>query len=439
MLFLELADESLCDCFLRSSSRPAYSKRLLSGSPVTMVFSGDSTTAGGEFETYIPIMARDNGIRGISVYNRGYSGQTLQWWLANRMGVDLNETPGYGAAHALFHRWGINDPASGRTLAQIADDLWTGLRIIRQNRPVSQLTIFLCMPNASVLDPQRTEAWFEGLYRIYRNAARKFQCVFVDVYGYMRDNRTTSDWADSIDNGDGDIGHIHPDSFGRAQIRNLYADVLFPRGLVSTIGVNRFWNVSGAEVSYTQPLVTSPPSFFPYGETNGRPSGAGWPIDGKLTTSRQVDGTVHQQITSYYEPYMVKYERTNTATGPSLNREADWTGWVNTVGPAPTVNIEYANGWTTFFADYGPARCTKDASGRVLIEGVIANGLIAPNTLIGILPVGFRPSKRHIYSQPTDVGGRATIQVFENGQIWGTNGLNASWTSLDGIMFTAAF
>lgn len=415
----------------------SYFAKIIAKDPIKIVFSGDSTTQGADFENTIPHLMWDNGIRNISIYNRGFSGETLLWWQENRMGVDINDPDTYGIPDLLCHRWGINDPADGRSLADMEETLWSSLETIRGVSDHTELPILICTPNAAVLDPERNEAWNEGLYGIYREAARYYKCAFMDIYGYLRDMRVDG-WSNSND-------HIHPNEAGRATILNLYADALIPRGLASVASGNSLWNLSGSEPGYVNTNAAAPPSDYKEGMTWSRaqdPSN-NWPIDGKLQTLIGRDGLGSQTLTSWFEPYMIEWKRAPTQSGVNGDHYTDWTEWVQTIGKIPRAALTYGPNWSRFDPVgqlYDAVTVFKNANGLVFLNGMVTLAVAqTANMIIAYAPAGFRPSKRKMYSVATDAGGQCNVQVYPNGEIRLYGGTYVGFLSLDGIFYEAAF
>lgn len=102
------------------------------------------------------------------------------------------------------------------------------------------------------------------------------------------------------------------------------------------------------------------------------------------------------------------------------------------------------NLWVDFGGSWAKAGWTKDAQGVVHLKGLIMDGIVAVNTLIFTLPVGFRPKENTICSVPTYDGISLThgrVDVMLNGNVNAgnqDNNLRTTWVSLDGISFIAA-
>lgn len=103
-------------------------------------------------------------------------------------------------------------------------------------------------------------------------------------------------------------------------------------------------------------------------------------------------------------------------------------------------SLTLLNGWLNFSSTSEPwqrAGFYKDLSGVVHLTGLIKDGTTANGTVLGTLPVGYRPAKQEVFTVTTS-SGTARIDVYPNGQIIGARDLNATFTSLSGPSFKAA-
>jgi len=106
------------------------------------------------------------------------------------------------------------------------------------------------------------------------------------------------------------------------------------------------------------------------------------------------------------------------------NNSTSWTG------------ISYGSGWT----DYEPATFTvggyyKDITGIVYLRGVVKR-VSGSGTIIGTLPVGFRPL-RTVGGGAYGDAGLANVQVAANGQITLISGSTGGFIYLDRFFFFA--
>jgi type II secretory pathway pseudopilin PulG len=105
-------------------------------------------------------------------------------------------------------------------------------------------------------------------------------------------------------------------------------------------------------------------------------------------------------------------------------------------------DITLPSGWsnyTTSGSGYNTAQFTKTSACRVFLKGLIKNtsltGAVPSGTIIGNLPVGFRPTGRLVFQVATSPNSAARIDVAANGDIAIMSG-NYAWISLDTISFT---
>jgi hypothetical protein len=309
-------------------------KRLIAGSAVKIVFTGDSTTAGDSATTpyriweLVPEFAQRRGLSLVTGENRGQSGKTAAEWVSTYLAGDLALSP-----NVLVVRWGINDPYFGRTAVQAIDSIRSGLATIRATYGVDDMTVVLMSPNSTNDEPNdRDPRYYEELVRGLRTAARDYQCVFLDTYATLRDSFNAADW---MDDPFGDGRHIHPNNVMNAWISTLISDVLFPVGLTTQIGLNQNVNVTGAEETKTP---TDAITTYPYGMSQYRAfdSPLTWPFDGVAVTFKGADGTALQ----FNYPYQgtANYGAMRFYKTGSVNA---WTSWrtfgdMNVSGTAAT-------------------------------------------------------------------------------------------------------
>jgi hypothetical protein len=97
---------------------------------------------------------------------------------------------------------------------------------------------------------------------------------------------------------------------------------------------------------------------------------------------------------------------------------------------------QFLNGWENYANSYQSASYRKGPDNRVYLSGLIKGGTTGGTTPAFILPVGYRPTARHIF--PT-IGNSPTlgrIDVSEHGEIF-IYYASTSWVTLDGISFEA--
>jgi len=92
------------------------------------------------------------------------------------------------------------------------------------------------------------------------------------------------------------------------------------------------------------------------------------------------------------------------------------------------------NKWVRYSEGYSAFGYMKDSSGVVHLKGLVKNGDVTKP--IFVLPEGFRPAERQIYSVFSH-SNPARLDVSAGGEIIGGTGAAAPWISLSGITFKA--
>ena len=110
-------------------------------------------------------------------------------------------------------------------------------------------------------------------------------------------------------------------------------------------------------------------------------------------------------------------------------------GLAEAEGPLTWAALTLQNSWVNYDgANYANAQYAKDAKGLVHLRGVIKDGTTAAFTLLATLPVGFRPTKRHVFVSASS-GGVAVLDVLANGQILYASGGGSGYLTMCGITF----
>lgn len=94
------------------------------------------------------------------------------------------------------------------------------------------------------------------------------------------------------------------------------------------------------------------------------------------------------------------------------------------------------NGWTDYGSGYEVASYWKDTCGVVHFSGLIDSGTATANTVLFVLPVGYRPraSEKFIV---VSFNALCVIDVYADGNVTIRAGANSDWLSLSGIQFRA--
>lgn len=388
-----------------------HNKLVTQGAPPKALFSGDSTTAGGDVSVgyrmheLMEDYARAKGLNtpyGLNFINRGFAGWNTEMWRSYELNNDIAMNP-----DLYVIRWGINDPGyyqadftSGppldagqaapgrRTANDFLNSLRAGLGTIRASKSVAQLSIVLMTPNSTSDTPNgRDELWYEQIIPGIKQAARDYQCVFVDTYGYLRDSRPAAGvWMDNPMPGGGRA--IHPGNLMNTWIAGLLGSVVFPDGLQAKEGANNVTVIGGAEDIGDPNRL---PSTYKRGITMSRSNAAGFPFDGLLYTIRSHDEIVIQHCYPYKS---ADKEASAYRIGRAIPLGADgatWGAWqyhgnrFGSATPSTGFTMPTVGGW----------RAAKSGTVTV-VEGYInktTTSIIAANTELAILPAGFSPQR----------------------------------------------
>jgi len=201
--------------------------KIAARSAIRVLFSGDSTTSGQlsdtpSFSDRVPNIFLDlciaNGLTNIAVLNYGQSGKKCEQWATTYVGPEIAAAP-----DVWVWRWGLNDTNTSISPSQFSTNMRAGLAEIRATYPLSSgVSIVVMTPNArgSGLDP-----YFESYNDVIREAARDYQCCFIDTRSLLRDAVHGSNlWMDSIS--------LHPRVTFNQQLASAIFDTMIPRALV---------------------------------------------------------------------------------------------------------------------------------------------------------------------------------------------------------------
>lgn len=268
-----------------------HNKRIDSGitASLRVLWSGDSTTEGiGLPEDYklhnlFSSISESRGVNNVTSINVGHSGETTVQWKDDHVQDDIDQDP-----DLYIVRWGIND-ASG-DLNTFKNALRSGLALIRSQKSQSELSILLMSPNSVSDTPNgRDEKWFEQVKKVYADAARDYQCAYIDTYDLWLDSRNGAAGL-YMDNPYGDGRAIHPGYIFNTWIVSKVFDFVFPSSTLDKIRKNKVINESSTN---RIPLHTDLPSTYDNGLTISRVLAEGtgpWPEDGSAFTIFNADG-----------------------------------------------------------------------------------------------------------------------------------------------------
>ncbi|MDD9148165.1 SGNH/GDSL hydrolase family protein [Sporolactobacillus sp. CQH2019] len=412
-----------------------------------VIFSGDSTTAGDStsssafhIDQLIKNLSLQNGLLMTNVINAGHSGKDTEHWNQTYVAQDLAQTP-----DLYIPRWGINDPYYAHTdnsalpdqssvnpsidvLRRTPEDfnisLRAGLQQIRNQRDYTQLTIILMAPNATYDVPNGRDAkWYEAIIPYIKQAARDYQCVFINTYQYLYDAQNA---ADNMDNPYGDGRHIHPNDVRNLWIANLIFDVIFPKSIRDMYGLSQI----KSSLSTIDGILTGnePPSFFPFGLSFYRVSGSGALYNGGLMTLKSADNVVYQLNVGYHTDNEIASRLRNGGYGSDT-----WGVWSsNSIINRPALQ----NSWQDYSAGVSQAEYYISRDNQVHFQGLIKPGTTTAGTILFNIPAGFRPYIDRWFLVDSN-GGTCRVTVSPGGNVVLQSGTPTTYLSLDQISYLA--
>lgn len=97
-------------------------------------------------------------------------------------------------------------------------------------------------------------------------------------------------------------------------------------------------------------------------------------------------------------------------------------------------NLPLQNGWQ-HHQQYNNVQYSKSFDGVVYLRGSANKGKTANETIIGTLPVGFRPTQTLFVSALNNSYTVATLGIYSNGNIVVKSNVDATWLNFDNISF----
>lgn len=361
---------------------------------LTAVCSGDSTTAGDNAAGHNPsfVMDKLTPEYGVSVNyaERGHSGSSTLGWNNSHVTNDINDYPNMDI---YIMRWGINDGGRGSTrLTDFKTALRSGLQKLRNFKGVDDLVIVLQTPNSTSdflstrsYDKNRDERWYEEMIPIIRQAARDFQCVFVDTYAMFRDSNGAGIWLDDpYKDGRG----VHPDKAFNYKIMKPVADVLFSHLKNAVHAKNNLINVFEEErvVNANEPIDVYSAGFTIF------KTGANFPFEGYVYTDVSANGNIVQKLVKkldYNASNGINEEATVIQRFADRDSGYTWSRWFD-LEENLNLGINF-NAYTT--NGYGAAKYSMTTNNQLVFTGVLKNTNSTSNygDLLFTLPQGARP------------------------------------------------
>ncbi|GGB14233.1 SGNH/GDSL hydrolase family protein [Mucilaginibacter rubeus] len=311
----------------------SFHKKLLAKSAVKVILSGDSTTAGtgASSNTYHPDIllnqiTLNNRINNVTYVNSGIGGQGTPYWLSTSLSADLAQNP-----DVYILRWGINDSWAGGTpeanATAFLSRLDTGLSTIRSTTGFDyrHLAIIIQSQNPTTDDSNghQGQIFNELVNSGLRALARKYQCVYQDIYGTFQDSVHGQDYLTAI-NVSLPNELVHPQDPLYVAMANKTFDVLFPE---------YFRGDGVVDAGQSGRLFSALPSAYSKGITHEYvESSNGWPINGFLIT--------HHLSNDMYRQELASFDATNNG---KLYVRVGWSvsGWQSfyILSPVPTALV----------------------------------------------------------------------------------------------------
>lgn len=113
------------------------------------------------------------------------------------------------------------------------------------------------------------------------------------------------------------------------------------------------------------------------------------------------------------------------ATKDDLQRYTQGTPWQN---------LPLQNGWVNH-PDYDKVQYSKTFDGVVYIRGTAYKGRTTKETVIGVLPVDFRPKQTMFVSALNNSYGMAVLGIYPSGNVVVKGNVDATWLNFDNISF----
>ena len=102
--------------------------------------------------------------------------------------------------------------------------------------------------------------------------------------------------------------------------------------------------------------------------------------------------------------------------------------------PTPWRDLSLKNGWQ-HHPGYTNVQYSKSFDGVVYLRGSANKGKIAYDTVIGTLPVGFRPTQTIYVMALNNIYALAVLGIHSNGNIVVKSNVDATWLNFDNISF----
>jgi hypothetical protein len=400
----------------------------------SIVISGDSTTYGigatyGTPAALLEDLAEARGYTNVGVINRGQSGKATFDWVSTYLAGDLAANP-----DLLVLRWGANDPFFGRTVDQFIADLRSGLATCRASKTVAQMSILLMTPSSmNDVEKGRTELWSERIGPAIRQAARDYQCAFIDTYALFQNSHDAAGiWMDSDTSFHTPGRAIHPHDVLYEHIVGAMAEMVYP-AYGTNWKANSVRNTSGGDTQAKKTGSEAPSTYFSgigmHRMADGTGTVDGAPFDGAAFTFKQADG-----LTVQYSIPIADGVKGSGITA-RLGWNGSWSVWYGGTVTGATASALLVNGWANTGGAFQPFTYQMTLEGRVCLNGVINKGTVTDGTTLFTLSSGYRPRNTEILLIATELGTcRLTIDTSGVAKIF-SFGAGGNYIALQGVSY----
>lgn len=121
----------------------------------------------------------------------------------------------------------------------------------------------------------------------------------------------------------------------------------------------------------------------------------------------------------------------------------DWEDWVEYASKNDIQKYTQASAWQVLplqnswvhHPDYDKVQYSKTLDGVVYIRGTAYKGRTTKETVIGVLPVGFRPKQTMFVSALNNSYGMAVLGIYSSGNVVVKGNVDTTWLNFDNISF----
>ena len=159
------------------------------------------------------------------------------------------------------------------------------------------------------------------------------------------------------------------------------------------------------------------------------------------------NGWKHVQVFKHNDNWVVQvaYDFSGQFLTVRAKTNGNWTPWVEYArkdevlsksesAPTPWQNLPLQNGWQ-HHQQYNDVQFSKTFDGVVYFRGSAYKGKTTIETVIGTLPVGFRPTQTLYISTINNNYNVAVLGIYGNGNIVVKGNVDSNWLNFDNVSF----